>query len=138
LALNDVKSLIAGAQEYLPQLIELQEGQHVDVTYHAEVKQVRMHANERTSVNKGVLRFSDTPYEIGLNENADGTVDLHYDSWVSGGKLRTRINGKCRTNEPANMKVCQSLWRAKQAARREGTPMRVGPVEGRLMAFVPA
>jgi hypothetical protein len=136
-SLNDLASIVAGIQEYLPQLLELQEGQKIDVTYDANAKTVRMHGSERTTVNKGVIKFSDTPYDVGIQENADGTVELHYDSWVSGGRLRQRINGKSKT-EPANIKTCQNYWRANMQARRTGKKMRTAAVEGKLLAFVPA
>jgi hypothetical protein len=137
-ALNDVTSIIAGIQEYLPQLLELQENQKIGVTYDPNAKTVRMHGSERTNVNKGVVRFSDMPYDVGINQEKDGTVTLHYDSWVSGGKLRKRINGKSTANEPANIKTCQNYWRANLQARRVGKKMRTAAVDGKLLAFVPA
>lgn len=137
-ALNDVKSIIAGTREYLPQLIKLQEGQDIMVTYDPNAKTVRMHGSERTSVNKGVIKFSDIPYDVGINEEKDGSVTLHYDSWVSGGRLRKRIQGKS-ASEPANIKLCQSYWRANlQSRRTSGKSLRTAQVDGKLLAFVPA
>lgn len=137
-ALNDVKSLTAGVVEFLPQLIEAQEhGAKVEVTYDPNAKTVRMHGSERTSCNRGTINFSDSQYNIGINEDENGNVTLDYDSWVSSNKLGKRIKGKSQ-KEPANFKVCQSYWKAKGDARRRGQNMRVGVVDGQLAAFVPA
>ena len=137
-ALSDIKSITAGAEEFLPQILKIQEGQDIGVTYDANAKSVRMHGSERTKVNKGVLKFSDTQYDVGINEEEDGSVTLHYDSWVSGGRLRKRIEGKSQTGEPANVKLCQSYHRAAKQAKSTGKRMRTAEVDGRLMAFVPA
>lgn len=136
-ALHDLRSIIDGCQNFLPGLIKAQEGTKVTVTYNPKARNVRMHNTESTVVNRGTLEFSDTVYNIGIQEHEDGSLSLEYDSWVSDHLLERRINGKSK-NEPANIKTAQAFERASMHARRLGKTMRTAVVEDRLMAFVPA
>lgn len=137
-ALKNAKSIGMGAEEFLSELIALQEGtKDVKVTYDPKADTVRMHGSESAKVDSGVLSFSDTPYQVGFNTQKDGTVEVVYDSWVMGGKLTKRIKGRSAT-EMANLKQVQSLHNIKAVAARRGKRVSTYGVDGRLRAFVPA
>lgn len=139
-SMKDAKSIGLGAAQFLAEILKLQEpgiASNISVTYDPKAKTVRMHGSERTTVNAGVISFSDSPYDIGLQSDEDGSVSVVYDSYVHSGKLTKRVNGPSKV-ERANLKQCQGLYNLTKAAQKTGKKVSTYAVEGRLRAFVPA
>ena len=98
---------------------------------------VSMHGSESAMANYGVVSFSDTPYQIGISEK-DGEVSFVFDSWVNGGSLRKRVDGKGEQGKGANLSQCEMLERARKYANSRGRSFGVEFMkEGGAKAFVP-
>ena len=111
-SLRDSKSIGEGAAAFMAELIKDREGKDVKVSFKAGEAMVRMHhaSDERAKVNGGVLAFSDIPYDVGFNQETDGTVSVVYDSYVHSGLLSRRINDpKLKSKECGALKQCQGL-----------------------------
>ena len=109
------------------------------VTDVADGKTVTVHgADEQAKVNSGVITFGDTTYSIGLDTNPEGVVSVVYDSWVMGGGMRERIDGRGEHNGVANLKTCTSLAKAARASQAAKRKIVVSFAEGRARAFVHA
>lgn len=136
----DPKILVAGIKKYFKETLVAQglakENCVVSLTEGGGV--VRMHGAEKANANYGVVSFSDTEYQIGINRAENGDVSFVYDSWVGGGQLRKRVDGAGAANKAANLVQCELLERARKHAALKGRAFGVEFLkEGGARAFVP-
>lgn len=159
--LRDAKAVGEAAQNYLGELLKAQEGtrSEIGVTFDAAASRVKMHGSERSEVNGGVISFSDSEYQVGLNTDKDGNLTLVYDSWVAGGLMSRRMSGtgaieRPTTNDSAahrayseavraanpagNLQDCLNLHKVKTQCKKIGRQVRHRIHEKRLQAFVVA
>jgi len=133
------EALCSGIESFLKKALEAQglvKGDCV-VSLTRGAGSVKMHGSESAEANFGIVSFSDTEYQIGINET-NGEVSFVYDSWVSSGSLQKRVDGQGERGKATNLVQCEMLRKAQKYAHQQGRAFGLEFMkEGGARAFVP-
>jgi hypothetical protein len=122
------KHLEAGIARYFRKALVAQELVKGDtsVTFQKGPGRVKMHGSEKAEANFGVISFSDTEYQVGINER-EGNFSFVYDSWVSTptGSLTSRVDGQGARNSGTNLVHCEMAEKARKFTIDQGRAFNV-------------